>query len=69
VVYRKITPSAWDEETGAMKYRYIRTGADHYSLAFTYALLASERDRRTGPPVVFFSVGPRYSSWPLGFDR
>jgi hypothetical protein len=28
-----------DEETGAKKYRYIRTGADHFSLAFTYAWL------------------------------
>ena len=27
-------------ETGAQKYRYIRTGADHFSLAFTYALMA-----------------------------
>jgi len=29
-----------DAETGAKKYRYIRTGADHFSLAFTYALMA-----------------------------
>lgn len=28
-----------DEETGARKYRYIRTSADHFSLAFTYAWL------------------------------
>ena len=33
-----------DEETGAKRYRYIRTGPDHFSLAFTYALLASMRD-------------------------
>lgn len=26
-----------DEETGAKKYRYVRTGEDHFSLAFTYA--------------------------------
>ena len=26
--------------TGAKKYRYVRTGEDHYSLAFTYALMA-----------------------------
>jgi hypothetical protein len=32
-----------DEETGAKRYRYIRTGPDHYSLAFTYAWLAAER--------------------------
>jgi hypothetical protein len=29
-------------ETGAMKYRYVRTGADHFSLAFTYAWMAAE---------------------------
>lgn len=30
-----------DAETGAKKYRYIRTGADHFSLAFTYAWMAA----------------------------
>ncbi len=30
-----------DEETGAKKYRYIRTSADHFSLAFTYAWMAA----------------------------
>jgi len=30
-----------NEETGEKRYRYVRTGADHFSLAFTYALLAS----------------------------
>jgi hypothetical protein len=29
-----------DETTGIKKYRYIRTGTNHYSLAFTYAWLA-----------------------------
>ncbi len=29
-----------DEETGAKKFRYVRTGPDHFSLAFTYACLA-----------------------------
>ena len=33
-----------DEETGAKKYRYIRTGADHFSLAFTYAWMATCAD-------------------------
>ena len=41
-----------DEETGAKKYRYIRTGADHFSLAFTYAWLAASNvyygDTRVG---------------------
>lgn len=30
-----------DPETGAKKFRYIRTGEDHFSLAFTYAWLAA----------------------------
>ena len=30
-----------DEETGAKRYRYIRTGPDHYSLAFCYAWMAA----------------------------
>lgn len=29
-----------DPDTGAKKYRYVRTGEDHYSLAFTYACMA-----------------------------
>ena len=33
-----------DEETGAKKYRYIRTGEDHFSLAFTYAWMATTRN-------------------------
>jgi len=34
-----------DEETGIKKYRYIRTGANHYSMAFTYAWMAAEKLR------------------------
>ena len=30
-----------DEDTGMQRYRYIRAGADHFSLAFTYAWLAA----------------------------
>jgi hypothetical protein len=37
-----------DEDTGAQRYRYIRTGEDHFSLAFTYAVMALEL---TGPPL------------------
>ena len=33
-----------DGETGAKRYRYIRTGADHYSLAFTYDCIAWSGD-------------------------
>jgi hypothetical protein len=29
-----------DEDTGAKRYKYVRTGADHFSLAFTYAWMA-----------------------------
>ncbi len=35
-----------DEETGAKSYRYIRTGTNHYSLAFTYDWIACEDERR-----------------------
>jgi hypothetical protein len=35
-----------DEETGSKTYRYIRTGTNHYSLAFTYDWIASEEERR-----------------------
>jgi hypothetical protein len=31
-----------DEETGIKKYRYIKTGENHFSLAFTYAILAAK---------------------------
>jgi hypothetical protein len=34
-----------DEETGAQQYRYVRTGTNHYSLAFTYDCVAWSRDR------------------------
>lgn len=30
-----------DEDTGAKRYKYIRTGPDHFSLAFTYAWMAA----------------------------
>src|SRR5262249_18999361 len=30
-----------DEETGIRRFRYVRTGEDHFSLAFTYAWLAA----------------------------
>ena len=33
-----------DEETGAKAFRYVRTGTDHYSLAFTYDCIAWSRD-------------------------
>jgi len=33
-----------DEETGAKKYRYVRVGEDHFSLAFTYAWMGAMRE-------------------------
>jgi hypothetical protein len=38
-----------DEETGAKKYRYVKTGTNHFSFAFTYAWMAAERSWRTRP--------------------
>ncbi len=38
-----------DPDTGAKRYKYVRTGPDHFSLAFTYAwLAASAPERRIG---------------------
>ena len=34
-----------DEDTGAQIFKYIRTGTDHYSLAFTYDCIAWSQDR------------------------
>ncbi len=33
-----------DEETGAQSYRYVKTGTNHYSFAFTYDCIAASRD-------------------------
>jgi hypothetical protein len=43
-----------DPDTGMQKYKYVRTGPDHFSLAFTYDCLASESERR---PVIGVSIG------------
>jgi hypothetical protein len=40
-----------NEETGAQSYRYVRTGTNHYSLAFTYDCIAWSRVRR-GPNLI-----------------
>jgi hypothetical protein len=42
-----------DGETGAKRYRYIRTGEDHFSLALTYAWMAAQRWRRVRPIVAW----------------
>ena len=31
-----------NEETGSKKYKYIKTGINHYSFAFTYGVMAAE---------------------------
>jgi hypothetical protein len=46
-------------ETGAMKYRYVRTGADHFSLAFTYAWMAAEKRFLKGPLFAFVGGSER----------
>jgi hypothetical protein len=46
-----------DEETGSRSYRYIRAGVNHYSLAFTYDWIASERERRSSGDCVAFTFG------------
>ena len=46
-----------DEDTRAQSYRYVRTGTDHYSLAFTYDCVAWSRD--TGVPRIAVGVGRR----------
>ena len=33
-----------DDQTGAQAYRYVKTGTNHYSLAFTYDCIAWSRD-------------------------
>jgi len=37
-----------NEDTGAKNFRYVRTGTDHFSLAFTYECLAALRGCRVG---------------------
>jgi hypothetical protein len=48
-----------DEETGVKKYRYVRTGEDHFSLAFTYAWMAG------GDPPLNLDTG---IAWPRRRD-
>jgi hypothetical protein len=46
-----------NEETGAKSYRYIRTGTNHFSLAFTYDWLASESERRYSGSCGIVAIG------------
>jgi hypothetical protein len=43
-----------NDETGAKSYRYVRTGTNHYSLAFTYDWIASENERRHYDGFIWF---------------
>ena len=47
-----------DGETGAKKYRYVRVGEDHFSLAFTYAWMAAQDQFIRGPMFSVFSMRP-----------
>ena len=50
-----------DVETGVKKYRYVKTGVNHYSLAFTYAWLAAKEMPRPMGPDDFESGPPEES--------
>src|SRR2546426_2715585 len=43
-----------DEDTGRQEYRYVRTAANHFSMAFTYDCLAVARARYAEQPVIEF---------------
>ena len=38
-----------DSETGARSFRYVKTGTNHYSFAFTYDCIAWSRDTWIDP--------------------
>src|SRR3990172_8915357 len=60
-----------DEETGAKRYKYVRTGEDHFSLAFTYAWMAAQLP--PGPRVLRIDLPVRplrlQGAWPFGSLR
>jgi hypothetical protein len=39
-------------DTGAQRYAYVRSGADHFSMAFTYDVIAWERDEWASQPYI-----------------
>jgi hypothetical protein len=51
-----------DEDTGARSFRYVKTGTNHYSLAFTYDCIAWSRDS-FGSGRCFVGIGPRPETW------
>ena len=59
-----------NEETGAQEFRYIRTGADHFSMAFTYEVIAAERlSIACGVSYPGFSAGRNRVSIATGLGR
>jgi len=56
-----------DEDTGAKRYRYVKTGEDHFSLAFTYAWMAATS--YVIPRVIRISSGPERPRYPFPFWR
>ena len=51
-----------DEETGAKKFRYIRSGEDHFSLAFTYAWMPASDPSQVSWRA--FWIGVQKGKWP-----
>ena len=48
-----------DEDTGAQVFKYIRTGTNHFSLAFTYDCIAWSRETYHHGPLVVW-IGDDY---------
>jgi hypothetical protein len=71
-----------DEETGIKKYRYVRTGTNHFSMAFTYAWLAAgnrpsgtfsfltlEPEPEDETEALIRALNPRFSAWEGAYPR
>jgi hypothetical protein len=52
-----------DEETGARRFRYVRTGEDHFSLAFTYAMMAANDQFLKAPMFEIIQLGSVRTPW------
>lgn len=52
-----------DEETGAQGYTYVRSGPDHFTMAFTYDVIAWEREARASQPVVWCASDDEGGPW------
>ena len=49
-----------DEDTGALSYRYKKTGTNHFSLAFTYDCIAWSRDGGVWGRIAIFDPNENY---------